>query len=76
MLPIDYIKIDAEGYEIEVVKGAEKIIKRDKPFIHVEAKGKVMVRQNITKDDIENYFKSINYKQVLSVKSELLYAPI
>jgi len=76
MLPIDYIKIDAEGYEIEVVKGAQKIIERDKPFIHVEAKKKVMVKQNITMNDIENYFQSINYKQVLSVKSELLYAPI
>ena len=76
MLPIDYIKIDAEGYEIEVVKGAQKIIERDKPFIHVEAKKKIMVKQNITMNDIENYFQSINYKQVLSVKSELLYAPI
>jgi FkbM family methyltransferase len=74
-LPIDYIKIDAEGYEIEVVKGAQKIIERDKPFIHVEAKKKVMIKQNISMNDIENYFNSINYKQVLTVKSEILYAP-
>ena len=45
MNTIDYIKIDAEGYEIEVVKGAQKIIERDKPFIHIEAKKKVMVKQ-------------------------------
>ena len=76
MNTIDYIKIDAEGYEIEVVKGAQKIIERDKPFIHIEAKKKVMVKQNITMNAIEELFKRINYKQVLSVKSELLYAPI
>ena len=73
---IDYIKIDAEGYEIEVVEGAKNLIEKCKPFIHIEAKKKVMVKQNITMNAIEELFKSINYKQVLSVKSELLYAPI
>ena len=34
-----------------------------------------MVKQNITMKDIEDYFESINYKQVLTVKSEILYAP-
>ena len=72
---IDYIKIDAEGYEIEALIGARKLIEKCKPFIHIEAKKKVMVKQNITMKDIEDYFESINYKQVLSVKSELLYTP-
>ena len=73
---IDYIKIDAEGYEIEVVEGAKKLIEKCKPYIHVEAKKKVMVKQNITMTAIEELFESINYEKVLSVKSELLYAPI
>ena len=72
---IDYIKIDAEGYEIEALIGAQKLIEKCKPFIHIEAKKKVMVKQNITMTEIEELFKSINYKQVLAVKSELLYAP-
>ena len=72
---IDYIKIDAEGYEIEALIGAQKLIEKCKPFIHIEAKKKVMVKQNITMKDIEDYFESINYEQVLTIKSELLYAP-
>ena len=72
---IDYIKIDAEGYEIEALIGAKKLIEKCKPFIHIEAKNKVMIKQNITMKDINDYFESINYEQVLSVKSELLYAP-
>ena len=72
---IDYIKIDAEGYEIEEIEGAKELIERCKPFIHIEAKKKVMIKQNITMNAIEELFKRINYKQVLSVKSELLYAP-
>ena len=72
---IDYIKIDAEGYEIEALSGAKNLIERCKPFIHIEAKKKVMEKQNISMKDINDYFESINYEQVLSVKSELLYAP-
>ena len=43
---IDYIKIDAEGYEIEVVEGAKNLIEKCKLFIHINRK-KVMVKQNI-----------------------------
>ena len=71
---IDYIKIDAEGYEIEALSGAKNLIERCKPFIHIEAKKKVMEKQNISMKDINDYFESINYEQVLTVKSELLYA--
>jgi len=72
---IDYIKIDAEGYEIEVCKGALKLIERDKPFIHIEMKKKVMNKVGLTQNTIYDFFESINYKQVLSVKSEVVYAP-
>ena len=72
---IDYIKIDAEGYEIEVCKGATILIKKDKPFIHIEKKKKVMDKTGLTEDAIYNFFESINYKQVLAIKSEVLYAP-
>lgn len=33
---VDFIKIDVEGHEYEVLKGAEKLIKRDKPIILIE----------------------------------------
>jgi len=72
---IDYIKIDAEGYEIEVCKGAINLIKREQPFIHIEKKEKVMKKTGLTENDIYNFFNSINYKEVLSIKSEVLFAP-
>ena len=71
---IDYIKIDAEGYEIEVCKGAVKLIERDKPFIHIEKKKKVMNKTGLTENIIYDFFNSINYKEVLTVKSEVLFA--
>lgn len=36
---IDFCKIDVEGYELNVVKGAEKTFKEHRPWIVVEQKG-------------------------------------
>lgn len=33
---VDFIKIDTEGYEIEVLQGAETIIRRERPTIFIE----------------------------------------
>jgi FkbM family methyltransferase len=35
---IDFMKIDVEGWELQVLKGAEKTIRRDKPVMVVEQK--------------------------------------
>ena len=35
---IDYVKIDCEGYEIEILKGGEQTLKYHKPIIVVEQK--------------------------------------
>lgn len=72
---IDYIKIDAEGFEVEVIKGGIQLVKRDKPFIHVEVKGKVLQKQGLISTDIENFFNSIDYKLCYKIKSENVYGP-
>jgi FkbM family methyltransferase len=33
---VSFIKIDVEGYELEVLRGAVELIKRDKPVLYVE----------------------------------------
>ena len=71
---IDYIKVDTEGFEIEVLKGGEKMIEEYKPFVHVEVKGKVLVKQGLSSDDVDEYLKSINYKEVFRISSERVYA--
>lgn len=40
-LPPDIIKIDVEGHEYEVLKGAERVIKKSKPKIFYEPHGTV-----------------------------------
>lgn len=72
---IDYIKIDAEGFEVEVIKGGLELVKRDKPFIHVEVKEKILRKQGLVSTDIEKFFNSIDYKLCYKIKSENVYGP-
>ena len=56
-MKIDLIKIDVNGHEYSVVRGLERIIKRDKPVLIVE-----------TGDDIKNiekYLKNYGFRKYL-----------
>ena len=53
---VKLIKVDVEGMEQKVLKGAEKIIKKFKPFLYVEND-----RQEKSKELIE-YINSLDYK--------------
>lgn len=38
LVAVDFLKIDCEGYELFVLKGAEQTVRRDKPCVIVEQK--------------------------------------
>lgn len=59
---IDFIKIDTDGHEYEVFKGAKKAIAKYKPKIIFEIGLYVMDEKNISFDFYYNYFKDLNYK--------------
>lgn len=52
---IDLIKIDTEGHEPFVIKGAEKIITRDKPTLMIECNNDPSIAPQ------ENFLKSLGY---------------
>jgi len=54
-IKLDFIKIDVEGHEIFALKGAEKIIKRDKPIIWIESFPNHF-------NQVDNILKSYGYK--------------
>lgn len=51
-LQCDLIKIDVEGYELNVLKGAEKLIEKFHPKLVVEINEIALQRQNTTKEDV------------------------
>ena len=52
---IDFIKIDTEGFELKIIRGAKKLIKRDKPILFIEI-------QPINEKPLIGLLKSFGYK--------------
>ncbi len=52
---VDLIKIDVEGYEYKVLKGAENLLKNSKPKLLIELHGKP------TGEEVVKYLEDLNY---------------
>lgn len=61
---IDFIKIDTDGHEYAVFKGADKAIARFRPKIIFEIGLFLMHEKKINFDFYYNYFKALNYKLI------------
>jgi len=59
---IDFIKIDVEGAEMKVLKGAEKVIESFKPVVIFEFGKGASDFYNTTPKDIYNFFEDKNMK--------------
>ena len=64
---IDFIKIDTEGYEFEVLLGAEEEIKNINLIIF-EHHYHDMIKKNYNFSDIHNLLKNKNFKQIYKSK--------
>ena len=63
---ISFIKIDVEGYELNLLKGAEETLDKNKPVIFIE--------KTITKyDDIKIFLNSYNYDLVEEFEKDALF---
>lgn len=63
---VDFIKIDVEGMEKEVLIGSNDTIRRCNPVIYVE---------NSEPNSLEKFFHKLNYSRVYSRNLEEIYAP-
>ncbi|MCW1968923.1 MAG: FkbM family methyltransferase [Anaerolineae bacterium] len=60
--PIFLIKIDTEGYEFNMLKGASKILAAYKPIVIFELSLYQMIEHNLTLADFEDFFLPLGYK--------------
>ena len=67
--PISFIKIDVEGHEIEVIQGAIKVIKKNKPILLVEIEERYSKKKVI---DTINYINSLGYKSFYCDEEKLI----
>lgn len=60
---IDFLKIDAEGFDLNVLKGAEQMLNSGKiKYIFVECTFDKSNRQNTLFDDIRDFLSGFNFK--------------
>lgn len=65
---IDFVKIDVEGYEYEVLRGAEKTISKDRPDIFIEI-------FDINYDKVHSLLSSFGYECLERMEQDYFYVP-
>jgi len=60
--PVDVIKMDVEGHELEVLRGAHRILEQHHPRVILEAKEHHMERAGYVSDDIVGEFGRLGYR--------------
>jgi FkbM family methyltransferase len=68
--PVGFLKMDVEGAEGRVVKGATRLIERDRPIITTELKDEMLRRVSGTSvADYLGYFESVGYTPAVLEKT-------
>ena len=65
---IDFIKIDVEGHELEVLKGMNIFLKINKPIFLIE----IEKRHNASFEKVFTFFKKRNYKSYILIENKNL----
>ena len=66
---ISFIKIDVEGFEPFVLKGAQATILREKPKLYIEMTDEWFRKHNSSSEEIIQLLKSWNYEIYVEVES-------
>jgi FkbM family methyltransferase len=72
---VDFIKIDTEGHELFVLRGAAATLKRCRPVIIVEQKPGHAQRFGIGEKDAIPYLQSIGYKLQQEIAGDYILTP-
>jgi FkbM family methyltransferase len=59
---VGFMKIDVQGYELNVLKGAERTITEHNPIVFIELEEHQLVKFNLKINDVYEYLKYIGYK--------------
>lgn len=57
----NFIKIDAEGFELRILKGGEETIKKTKPKLVLEVNEYALIQQGASRKELFDYLDSIGY---------------
>lgn len=72
---VDFIKIDVEGSELNVLRGGEHTIRKWKPVIIVEQKPGHAQRFGFGEKDAVPYLESLGYKMIKEMSGDFIMVP-
>jgi FkbM family methyltransferase len=65
----DFIKVDVEGYELQVLQGARHLLASKHPALYLEMHGETMNEKRANVRDIVDFLNSAGYDSILHVES-------
>ncbi len=60
-IPVDFLFLDIEGYELPVLRAAEGKLAKEKPEMILEISPKILNKTNITENDIYDFLEGLGY---------------
>lgn len=63
---IDFIKMDVEGFEFNALNGMKNLIEAHSPVCQIESHEANLIRQNVTSEDIWDFFNSRGYESTIA----------
>jgi hypothetical protein len=72
---VDLIKIDCEGYEENVLRGAEQTIRRSQPVICVEQKRQMAEKFGLTPQGAVRFLETMGYVVHVEMGGDFLMRP-
>lgn len=73
--PPDFIKIDTEGWEIEVLRGARSTLEQHRPSLFLEMHGANMSEKSQKVREIVAFLWELNYRQICLVETGTTITP-
>jgi FkbM family methyltransferase len=60
--PVRFIKVDVEGHELRILRGAVNTLRNSKPILFLEINHGALIENNVTLKDIVAYLKDFGYE--------------
>lgn len=73
---IDFIKIDTEGAEYNIINGAREVLKKYKPVIFLECEDANLQQFNLSEKKLKELIKDIGYKITWQEEDNIFIEPV
>ncbi len=68
---VDVIKIDVEGYELQVINGGKKVLSSHRPVIMIEFNSAALARAGQTVEKLATVLRGLEYELMLAKRDQL-----